>query len=94
MGRDMAAAVLSWSILSPPPTVVNLGFAAAPATPFLKRHPLYGYIRGLPYHHLPDAMLPRPRREDTVVIALLGGSVAYGGQSLPGARLGPLVCGE
>ena len=62
----------------PPPTVVNLGFAAAPATPFLKRHPLYGYIRGLPYHHLPDAMLPRPRREDTVVIALLGGSVAYG----------------
>ena len=62
----------------PTHTIVNLGFAATPATPFLKRHPLYGYIRGLPYHHLPDAMLPRPRREDTVVIALLGGSVAYG----------------
>ena len=70
-GADLAA-------FTPPPTVVNLGFAATPATPFLKRHPIYGYIRGLPYHHLPDAMLPRPRREDTVVIALLGGSVAYG----------------
>ena len=64
--------------VTPPPTVVNLGFAATPATPFLKRHPIYGYIRGLPYHHLPEEMLPRPRREDTVVIALLGGSVAYG----------------
>ena len=44
----------------------------------LTRHPTYGYIRGLPFHHLSEERLPRPRREDTVVIALLGGSVAYG----------------
>ena len=64
--------------LTPPPPLVNQGLEATPESPLLKRHPIYGYIRGLPYHHLPDAMLPRPRREDTVVIALLGGSVAYG----------------
>ena len=44
----------------------------------LTRHPLYGYIRGLPFHHLSEERLPRPRQGDTVVIALLGGSVAYG----------------
>ena len=65
--------------LTPPPlTLVNQGFAAAPATPFLKRHPIYGYIQGLPFHQLPEERRPRPRQGDTVVIALLGGSVAYG----------------
>ena len=38
-------------------------------------HPFYGYIRNLPRHDL-SAMPPRPRREDTAVIGLLGGSVA------------------
>ena len=39
------------------------------------QHPFYGYTRNRPYHDL-NAMPPTQRREDTVVIALLGGSVA------------------
>ena len=39
------------------------------------QHPFYGYIRNWPNHDL-SAMPPRQRREDTVVIGLLGGSVA------------------
>ena len=42
--------------------------------PFLIRHPFYGYTRGSPAHDLNE--LPRRRREDTVIIGLLGGSVA------------------
>ena len=61
---------------TPPPTIVNLGFATTPESPLLTRHPLYGYISGLPFHQLPEEM--RPRQGDPVVVALLGGSVAYG----------------
>jgi len=64
--------------LTPPPILVNQGLEATPESPLLTRHPLYGYIRGLPFHHLSEERLPRPRQGDTVVIALLGGSVAYG----------------
>ena len=38
-------------------------------------HPFYGLTAGSPRNAL-NAMPPRPRREDTVVIGLLGGSVA------------------
>ena len=38
-------------------------------------HPFYGYISNLPDYAL-SAMPPRQRREDTVLIGLLGGSVA------------------
>ena len=38
-------------------------------------HPFYGLLHYYPYHEL-SVMPPRPEREDTVVIALLGGSVA------------------
>ena len=48
-----------------------------PATTLLTRHPIYGYIRGLPFHHLSEERLPRPRQGDPVVVALLGGSVAW-----------------
>ena len=53
-------------------------FAADPARdllPLLIRHPFYGDTRTSPYHAL-NAMPPWQRREDTVVIGLLGGSVA------------------
>ena len=39
------------------------------------RHPFYGHLYSYPYHAL-NLMPPRPERGDTVVIALLGGSVA------------------
>ena len=39
------------------------------------RHPFYGFVKASPEHAL-NAPRPQPRREDTVVIALLGGSVA------------------
>ena len=71
-GRDGSAAADN---LTPPPPLVNQGLAVAPESPLLTRHPTYGYIRGLPFHHLSEERLPR--REDTVVIALLGGSVAW-----------------
>ena len=58
----------------PPPNV-----SAATASPFLIRHPFYGYVRSAPYH-IPPETEPRQRRQDTVVIGLLGGSVAYGVQ--------------
>ena len=63
--------------LTPPPPLVNQGVAATPESPLLTRHPIYGYIRGLPFHHLSEERLPRPRQGDPVVVALLGGSVAY-----------------
>ena len=73
-----AARRLTWIILPPPPPLVNQGLEATPESPLLTRHPIYGYIRGLPFHHLSEEMRPRPRQGDPVVIALLGGSVAYG----------------
>ena len=60
----------------------RLEMAAADTAPparatysWLIRHPFYGYTGNLPDHNL-NAMPPRQRREDTVVIGLLGGSVA------------------
>ena len=43
--------------------------------PFQLRHPFYGYTKGSPYDVL-NAMPPQRRREELVVIGLLGGSVA------------------
>ena len=45
------------------------------ANPWRISHPFYGYTRNLPYHDL-NAIRLRQRRADTVVIGLLGGSVA------------------
>ena len=73
-GRAGAAAADN---LTPPPPLVNQGLAATPESPLLTRHPIYGYIRGLPFHHLSEERLPRPRQGDPVVVALLGGSVAW-----------------
>ena len=56
-----------------PPHISN--FPSATATP-LRRHPLYGYIKGSPYHGTQETS-PRQRQEDPVVIGFLGGSVAY-----------------
>ena len=63
----------------PPPPHHHHSVAPAIATPFLTRHPFYGYVRSAPYH-IPPETAPRPRRQATVVIGLLGGSVAYGVQ--------------
>ena len=57
---------------TPPPPK---DFTGKDATPWEIRHPFYGYVRNLPDHDL-NAMPPRPRRADTVVVGLLGGSVA------------------
>ena len=48
-----------------------------PATTHIRpiRHPFYGNTNGSPEHYL-NTMPPRPRREDVVVVGLLGGSVA------------------
>ncbi len=45
------------------------------ADPWQRRHPFYGHTRSSPYHAL-NAMPPQQRREELVVIGLLGGSVA------------------
>ena len=39
------------------------------------RHPFHGYTRNLPYHDLNETP-PRQKREDMVIIGLVGGSVA------------------
>ena len=44
--------------------------------PWRIRHPFYGFVHNAPGSAL-NAMPPRQRRDDTVVIGLLGGSVAY-----------------
>ena len=75
MGRGIAAPGRLGQFTLPPPHNV----VAANASPFLIRHPFYGYVRSAPYHTPPETA-PRRRREDTVVIGLLGGSVAYGVQ--------------
>ena len=51
-------------------------YTAENLTPWRIRHPFYGHTRDLPHDDL-NAMPPWQRREDTVVIGLLGGSVAY-----------------
>ena len=61
------------SELTPPPPPED--FTHQDATPWRISHPFYGYTRNLPYHAL-NAMPPRPGRGDTVVVGLLGGSVA------------------
>ena len=49
--------------------------AAATAAPWRIRHPFYGYTPNLPRHDL-NEMPPRPRREDMLLVGLVGGSVA------------------
>ena len=56
---------------APPP----LQLSVAKADVWQLRHPYYGYTSWDPDHDL-SAMPPRQRREDTVVIGLLGGSVS------------------
>ena len=58
--------------LTPPPPN---DFTRNDADPWQIRHPFYGYTRNLPYHDF-NAMPPRQRQADTVVVGLLGGSVA------------------
>ena len=55
--------------LTPPPSIINSAESHA------IQHPFYIYTGSSPDHDL-NAMPPRQRREDLVVIALLGGSVA------------------
>ena len=59
--------------IPPPPPLVNPGDYTAYSLRIL--HPFYGFTRDLPEHDLNEMPSP-PRREDTVVVALLGGSVA------------------
>ena len=63
------AAPANYDVAAAPPN-----FPAATATP-LKRHPIYGYIKRPPYHG-PQETLSGQRQEGTVIIGLLGGSVA------------------
>ena len=60
---------------APPP----LQPSVAKADRWQLRHPFYGYTSRSPDHDL-SAMPPRQRREDTVVIGLLGGSLAQEAQ--------------
>ena len=63
---------------SPPAAAVNLPAPLTdpePFEPWLISHPFYGFTDQGPYHSQ-NAMPPRRRRADTVVVALLGGSVA------------------
>ena len=70
-----AARRMSWIILpSPPPLNTSDDFA-----PTRIRHPFYGFVHDWPGSAL-NAMPPRPRQADTVVVGLLGGSVAVGVQ--------------
>ena len=73
-GKSGAAALLNSDAPPQPPD-----YATAPALPKRINHPFYGYTRDLPEHSLND-MPPWQRREDTVVIGLLGGSVARDAQ--------------
>ena len=60
------------SVITPPPLQ---DFTGKDETSWEIRHPFYGYVRNLPHHDL-NAMPPRQRQADTVVVGLLGGSVA------------------
>ena len=59
----------------PPPPHINQASTTKELAPRLIRHPFYGFADGSPGNAL-NAMPPRPRQEDRVVIGLLGGSVA------------------
>ena len=64
--------------LTPPPLpIVSDAAHDSPEyfEPLRIAHPFYGFTAGSPRNAL-NAMPPRPRREDTVIIGLLGGSVA------------------
>ena len=61
--------------ITPPPIPDNIHDATEDAGPHKVRHPFYGFVNWSPKNDL-NAPLPRQRREDTVVIGLLGGSVA------------------
>ena len=61
--------------LTPPPVPVVPPDSPEYFEPRWIMHPFYGSTAGSPRHDL-NAMPPRPRRADTVVIGLLGGSVA------------------
>ena len=74
MVRGTAATGRRRRIILPPPPLMESTEAIDPRK---IRHPFYGFVPNSPGSVL-NAMPPRPRREDTVVIALLGGSVAYG----------------
>ena len=62
-----------------PPPISNISAKTNAATEYAAArkvtHPFYGFVNGSSKHDL-NAPLPRQRREDTVVIGLLGGSVA------------------
>ena len=64
-------------ILPPPPPLVYDAHHDSPEyfEPLRIAHPFYGFTAGSPRNAL-NAMPPQQRREDTVVIGLLGGSVA------------------
>ncbi len=61
--------------LTPPPVPVVPPDSPEYFEPRWIMHPFYGSTAGSPRHDL-NKMPPRPRRADTVVIGLLGGSVA------------------
>ena len=64
------------NLAPPPPPPINTIDNFAPAR---IRHPFYGFVHDWPGSAL-NAMPPRQRQGDTVVIGLLGGSVAVGVQ--------------
>jgi len=61
--------------LTPPPVTSLPDDSPEYFEPLRIAHPFYGFTAGSPRNAL-NAMPPRQRREDTVVIGLLGGSVA------------------
>ena len=69
-GRPVAPA----NYYLPPPPPIDQA-STAESAPRIIHHPFYGFADSSPGDAL-NAMPPRPRREDTVVIGLLGGSVA------------------
>ncbi len=75
MGRGMAAGRRSQRVLPPPPVPFPPLDSPEYFEPLRIAHPFYGLTAGSPRNAL-NAMPPRPRREDTVIIGLLGGSVA------------------
>ena len=67
-GNGLTAAGMN--LLTPPPP-----FNHRAVKPWQLRHPFYGYTMSSPYDVL-NAMPPQQRREELVIIGLLGGSVA------------------
>ena len=59
------------NLTPPPPSIID-------ATRYYEiRHPFYGFVHASPEHAV-NAPRPRQRREDIIVVGLLGGSVAQG----------------